>query len=204
MPPLPPRAWTALRAICRALPSMCGAAHCPPSQRVQLWSHCRHVLSACMRVPFLCIVRACGVGCRTNEHFIVRMLPAFVISFLGRLILNKVGKTEKVPATLVTLSSIIEERNIKQIDVLKVDVEGAEVMVLEGIQEKHWPMVQQVVLEVESFAIKNTIIDLLAAKKFETSWFASEQERNPGVHSEVCMLYAWRPEYRARHLAKSK
>lgn len=158
----------------------------------------------CVFATALRAVQTRAVGCRTNEHFLVRMLPSFIISFLGRLILNKVGKTEKVPATLVTLSSIIEERNIKQIDVLKVDVEGAEVMVLEGIQEKHWPMVQQVVLEVESFALKDTIINLLAAKNFETSWFASEQERNPGVHSEVCMLYAWRPEYRARHLAKTK
>jgi hypothetical protein len=59
-----------------------------------------------------------------------------------------------------------------------------------------------VVLEVESFAIRDRIIAALQDRGFNCSWVASERERNPGVHSEVCMLYAVRPEYANRPAAK--
>ena len=56
----------------------------------------------------------------------------------------------------------------------------------------------QVVLEVESFAIRDRILATLHAHGFRTHWFASERARNPGVHSEVCMMYGVRPEYANR------
>jgi hypothetical protein len=80
--------------------------------------------------------------------------------------------------------------------VLKVDVEGAEVAVLAGVRDEHWRMVQQVVLEVESFALRDQVCGLLGRKGFTCSWVASERERSPGVLSEVCMVYAARPEFR--------
>jgi hypothetical protein len=77
--------------------------------------------------------------------------------------------------------------------VLKVDVEGAELMVLKGIKDAHWPMIQQVVLEVESFEMRDKITALLKSKGIKnTAWIASERERSPGVLSEVCMVYARR------------
>jgi len=99
----------------------------------------------------------------------------------------------KINATLVTLSSIIEREKISVIDVLKVDVEGAELRVLRGIADKHWPLVRQVVLEVESFKMVATIEALLQAKGFKTHHVASERENTPGVTSEVSMVYAQRP-----------
>lgn len=78
------------------------------------------------------------------------------------------------------------------IDILKVDVEGAELKVLQGVSDKHWPMVRQVLLEVESFQMVATIEKLLRAKGFKTHSVASERERTPGVQSEVSMVYASR------------
>lgn len=123
-------------------------------------------------------------------------VPRCLVSLVGRLVLRKLGRTERVPVSLVTLSSVIESHAIGTIDVLKVDVEGAEIAVLEGIADKHWQRVQQVVLEVESFAHKDKVIAMLEARGFACSWFASERERNEGVLSEVCMVYARRPEYK--------
>lgn len=85
-----------------------------------------------------------------------------------------------------------EEQGIKKIDLLKVDVEGAEISVLKGIKDSHWAMVQQVVLEVENYAARDEVLSILQPKGFTCSWFASEQKRNPGVKSEVCMFYAIR------------
>ena len=131
---------------------------------------------------------------RNSSHLLVRLLPAALVSWVGGLILSKVGRVVKVNARLVTLSSIIEAEGIDRIDILKVDVEGAELSLLRGIADRHWAKVQQLALEVESFAIRDTIIALLTKKGFHTSAVASERERTPGVLSEVCMVYAWRPQ----------
>eukprot|EP00898_Chlorokybus_atmophyticus_P000155 jgi/Chlat1/113/Chrsp1S08789 len=47
-----------------------------------------------------------------------------------------------------TLSSFIRDNDIRLISLLKVDVEGMEFDVLKGLEEAHWRLVQQVVVEV--------------------------------------------------------
>ena len=123
----------------------------------------------------------------TNENWCVRScFPRALARALAGLVLrNKVGLTERVPVRLVTLSSVIEELALGDIDFLKVDVEGAEVEVLKGISQPHWARIQQVALEVEDFAARDKVVGILKAQGFSTSFFASEQERNPGVKSEV-------------------
>ncbi|MFJ5772735.1 FkbM family methyltransferase [Streptomyces sp. NPDC093094] len=49
---------------------------------------------------------------------------------------------------VITLSQLIEERRIEEIGLLKIDVERAELDVLRGLQERHWPLVRSVVAEV--------------------------------------------------------
>lgn len=45
------------------------------------------------------------------------------------------------------LSKIIRESNVKKINLLKIDVEGSELDVIRGIEEKDWSIVDQVVME---------------------------------------------------------
>jgi hypothetical protein len=47
-----------------------------------------------------------------------------------------------------TLSEVISEYGVDRIDLLKVDVEKAELDVLNGIDGKDWPKIRQVVVEV--------------------------------------------------------
>jgi FkbM family methyltransferase len=47
-----------------------------------------------------------------------------------------------------TLSEVVSEYEVDRIDLLKVDVEKAELDVLNGIAGKDWPKIQQVVVEV--------------------------------------------------------
>lgn len=56
--------------------------------------------------------------------------------------------TETFLCPLRTVSEIIRQENIDHIDLLKVDAEKSELAVLHGIDDDHWPMIQQVVLEV--------------------------------------------------------
>lgn len=47
-----------------------------------------------------------------------------------------------------TLSCVIKDLSIEKIDLLKIDVEGDELIVLQGIDPEHWSKVKQVVAEV--------------------------------------------------------
>jgi hypothetical protein len=63
---------------------------------------------------------------------------------------------------MTTLSAVVDQHDVSRIDLLKVDVEGAELDVLRGIDDEHWPLIQQVVLEGhdqngELDAIKNIL-----------------------------------------------
>lgn len=127
---------------------------------------------------------------------LVRVVPAALSRAAVRPVIAWMGRTETVAATLVPLSSVIEEYRLERIDVLKVDVEGAEVAVLQGITPAQWDIVRQVVVEVEYFATKDRVVDMLEAHGFTTYWYASERERYNTERSEVCMVYAWRAEDR--------
>lgn len=57
-------------------------------------------------------------------------------------------KSESVRCRLTTLSYVIDREGIDRIDLLKIDVEGAEFVCLEGLEARHWPLVRQVIVEV--------------------------------------------------------
>lgn len=66
---------------------------------------------------------------------------------VGRWMSDRFTGMEKVHCTLSTLASVVEEEAVPQIDLLKVDVEGAELDVLRGMNDGAWSKVRQVVLE---------------------------------------------------------
>lgn len=49
-----------------------------------------------------------------------------------------------------TLSHVLREERLERVDLLKVDVEGAELDVLDGIEPEHWPMVRQLAVEISA------------------------------------------------------
>jgi len=86
---------------------------------------------------------------------------------------------------LQSLSSIIEEHQVEQIDLLKIDVEGCEFLVLEGIDEKDWGKIRQAVIEIspEHVSRVESLIEQLNAKGFrninvETMGNQQENQQN--------------------------
>ncbi|HYF03151.1 MAG TPA: FkbM family methyltransferase [Patescibacteria group bacterium] len=55
---------------------------------------------------------------------------------------------KKVECELQPVSNIIKNENISRIDLMKIDVEGAEFDVLQGIADGDWPKIRQFVIEV--------------------------------------------------------
>jgi FkbM family methyltransferase len=79
----------------------------------------------------------------------VRWIPR---KFLRAMLKGAVGREylrgRKLRSALTTLSAVIDREGLSSIDLLKIDVEGAEWLVLAGIQDHHWPLIRSVVVEV--------------------------------------------------------
>jgi FkbM family methyltransferase len=48
-----------------------------------------------------------------------------------------------------SLSDVIDTNGLDRIDLLKLDVEGAELEILEGVRDEHWPQIRAITAEVE-------------------------------------------------------
>lgn len=83
-------------------------------------------------------------------------------------------KSETVTCELRTLSSVIREHGIERIDLLKVDVEKAELDVLAGIEDADWRKIEQAVLEVHDLEGRIEAVTRL----FQSHGFAVQLEQD--------------------------
>jgi FkbM family methyltransferase len=84
---------------------------------------------------------------------------------------------QEVDVKLQRLSHFLYNRSgIATIDLLKIDVEGAELEVLRGLDDVHWGLIQNIILEgCETSGTRETIEELLKSKGFsftreEAAW----------------------------------
>lgn len=98
-------------------------------------------------------------------------------------------RPEALTCDLRTLSSTLAEEAIEVVDLLKVDVERAELEVLSGIDEEDWPRIRQVVAEVHDQGDRvETIHSLLRRRGFNVVVGQDSGMSGTDVH----MLYARR------------
>ena len=75
---------------------------------------------------------------------------------------------EQVTCRLRTLSDVIREEGIEQIDLLKIDVEKSELDVLAGLEDEDWKKVRQIVMEVHDVGgLREQVTALLEKRGFE-------------------------------------
>ncbi len=90
------------------------------------------------------------------------LLDAFIDSYVKSRL-----KFEKHTVRVRPLSAVLEETGLARVDLLKVDVEGAEEAVLAGIADGQWSRIRQVVLELERFGARAPeVTRLLEAKGY--------------------------------------
>lgn len=99
--------------------------------------------------------------------YLPRGVNAAILAALKFLLLNTVGKRKPIECKIIPLSKIIAEQGIEKIDLLKVDVEKAELDVLMGISDADWQKIDAIVLEVHNIDNREkTIRDLLTRHGF--------------------------------------
>jgi FkbM family methyltransferase len=103
--------------------------------------------------------------------------------FIERRVREKLGKKSEIKCQLKTVSSIIREAKIDQIDLLKIDAEKSELAILKGISENHWPKIKQMVLEVHAMAELEVVIPLLKQKGFKIEVEQEGHLANSGIYN---------------------
>ncbi len=104
-------------------------------------------------------------------------------------LLNERLERRSFACPMKTLSEVFRENGVERIDLLKVDVEKAELDVLQGIADEDWPKVRQVVAEVHDRDGRlREMVELLERQGFEV---VSEQD-DALLQSDLYNLYAWR------------
>lgn len=116
------------------------------------------------------------------------------LMWLSGLLADVMNRSRNVPCHLRPLGEVLQEEGVEGVDLLKVDVEGAELSVLRGIEDAQWAGVRQVVMEVENAALRDEIVELLEGKGFAVYWMLVMQRESPESDSQLTQLIAVRPE----------
>lgn len=97
---------------------------------------------------------------------------------------------------LVSLSDIIRENGIQQVDLLKLDAEKSELPVLQGIHEADWPKIKQIVMEVHDREgpVIQAVTELLRSQGFDVAIEEETYLHNSGLFN----IFAIRPQESAR------
>ena len=87
-----------------------------------------------------------------SQFWWTKLIPTFLIPIIIKYL--KANK-KKIKSQVITLSHFIEQKSISIIDLLKIDCEGEEINVLHGIKEKHWKLINTIIMEVND--VKNNL-----------------------------------------------
>jgi amino acid adenylation domain-containing protein/FkbM family methyltransferase len=118
-------------------------------------------------------------------------------SQIDKIIENRLQQ-KQIRVKTITLSHFIEKNSIKKIDLLKINVEKAEYAVIQGISEKDWSIINQVVLEIHDIHDRVDIINgLLVSHGFHTT---IEKDWSLDDGQNIFYLYATRGKSSSNYL----
>ena len=86
---------------------------------------------------------------------------------LGKPATDFLYQTETRTVRVRTLSSVIREQGITSVDYLKIDVEGGEISVLDGIEAQHWSLFKQIAIEAHTAQLREQVCEILGQHGFD-------------------------------------
>lgn len=103
--------------------------------------------------------------------------------------LSGFDEVQSLSAEMTTLSHFVRHERVERVDLLKIDVERAELDVLAGLADEDWPRVRQLVVEVHDEDGRCAGVQgMLEARGFRVATQQEETMRG----TSVMMLYATR------------
>lgn len=125
---------------------------------------------------------------KSAKYAIVRWLASkpTLYAYALRLI---IGSPKQRVCPVDTLSGLIREQSIARIDLLKIDVEGGETKVFEGIAAEDWPRIRQITLETDQNRLP-AIRELLESKGFQVDDERPEMMGNAPIRQVYAKRHA--------------
>jgi FkbM family methyltransferase len=87
---------------------------------------------------------------------------------------SRFKNVERFDVQTKTISGVIRQYQLETIQLMKIDAERSEVHILNGIDSKDWPKIEQMVLEVHSHEDRLFIERLLLSKGYRTTTSVDE------------------------------
>lgn len=105
-------------------------------------------------------------------------------------LLDERFRAVEMECRLRPLSAVIREEGVRRIDFLKIDVQKAELEVLHGIDDEHWPLVRQIAMEVHD--VDGRVAEV--TRLLEARGFRVVVEQDEAVEGTILYnLFAVRP-----------
>jgi len=117
------------------------------------------------------------------------ILPGWVTRSCAEVVRRFYQRSQAVTCRLVRISDVIHDAGVERIDLLKLDVEGAEFDALEGIVASDWPRIDQVIVEVHEGKEACTRMECLLADR---GFFTRTWQQAPDVFARHWLVYARR------------
>ncbi len=93
---------------------------------------------------------------------------------------------------LISVSDIIRENRIEKVHLLKIDAEKSELDIIKGIDDRHWPMIDQIVIEIHDRT--KEAVDLIERLLVEKGYRCAVEQEKLLENSGLFNIYATRLE----------
>jgi len=121
----------------------------------------------------------------------LRRLPMSLLTIGVAAVQRRAARSEQIECTLRPLSAVLPELGVTRVDLLKVDVEMAELDVLQGITAEHWALIHLCIVEVHDVDGRLAAIRTLLEGQGLSAQSASQEAAFVG--GDVYTLIAARP-----------
>ncbi|MBD2339089.1 amino acid adenylation domain-containing protein [Calothrix sp. FACHB-156] len=119
----------------------------------------------------------------TIKSFLLNQTVALSNQDIDELLTERLTN-QRFTCQLNTISNIIQQHNIPQIDLLKIDAEKSEMEVLAGITDEDWSKIKQIVVEVHNIDGQLAIVtNLLTQHGFELEIEQDTLLQNTGLYN---------------------
>lgn len=100
---------------------------------------------------------------------------------IDNMVKNRLSRQIAYECSMTTLSNIIRQESISKIDLLKIDVEGAELAILKGIDQEDWIKIKQIVIEGHNQHELTTITSMLSSNGFNIKVIEDKYLKSAGI-----------------------
>lgn len=119
------------------------------------------------------------LGAALYSSALARPVVRLCIGAYTRLLLSS---RSEITCEVTTVSDVLRDKGIDEVALLKVDVERAEMIVLEGVRDEDWPKVRQVAVEVHDIEGRGAKVEaLLKRQGFRNVVVTADKQLGPSM-----------------------